>query len=157
MKEFEVRQRKYAAGVLPYCINTNRFLISKRGPHLENEPNKWCIYGGKANIGEGPWETAVREFYEESGVIVPIKLTNEICTKNPDGKYYYNYIGLVEHEFKPIINKMTVDFEIEVTDFKWLTLEELLSFNKNKLHWGLASFLKKHKDLLFELDSKFKK
>lgn len=156
MNQINIKPQKHAAGVLPYCTTTNRFLLSKRGPKLETEPNKWCVYGGKANIGEGPWETAVREFYEESGTILPIKLTNEICTENDNGSFYYNYIGLVSSEFTPVINKMTVDFEIEVVDFKWLTLNELLSFEKKKLHWGLASFIKKYEKLLKDLDFKFK-
>lgn len=143
-----IKPAKYAAGVLPVCLKTGRLLLCKRGAHLETEPNKWANLGGKANIGETAYETAVREFYEESGKIMPIKLIPSFIDEKEDGFKYYNFIGLVEDEFKPIINKLTVDFEVEISDFKWLTLDEFFKFDGNKLHWGCKLFRSKTKEQL---------
>ena len=146
-----IKPAKYAAGVLPICLNTGRMLLCKRGPNLENEPNKWSHLGGKSNIGESAYETAIREFYEEGGKIMPVKLIPSIIHEKPDGFKYYHFLGLVEQEFKPTIGKLTVDFEIEISDYKWFTLDELFKFDKNKLHWGFVNFRKQVKKQLEDL------
>lgn len=135
-KLVNIVEKKYAAGVLPVCLNTGRILLGKRGPKLDKEPNKWCDFGGKSNNYETPYETAIREFYEETGKIMAVKLIPSFVntTGNMD---YYNFIGIVEEEFKPLINVPTVDYEIEVADFKWLTVDQFFKFEKSKLHWGM--------------------
>lgn len=142
---FNMKLPKHAAGVLPICKTTGRILLCKRGSKISN-PNQWANLGGKCNIGESPYETAIREFYEESGCILSVKLIPSYIDEHDDGFKYHNFIGLVDGEFVPKVNKMTVDFDIEIADYKWLTFDELLKFDKDKLHFGIKQIIKKAKE-----------
>ena len=145
-----LRPENYAAGIYAVCLKTKRILLCKRGPKLENEPNVFANLGGKANIGEKPYETAVREFYEEGGVYVPIKLIPSVVDKK--GNFtFYNFIGLVEDEFTPLINKLTVDMEIEITDYKWLSFKQFMDIKKSLIHTGVAHFRKEAEEHLKKL------
>lgn len=131
---------KHAAGILPICSTTGRILLCQRGWEI-TEGGTWANLGGGMNLGESPSTTAIREFYEEGGVYVPIKLIPSYIDEHDDGFKYYNFIGVVENEFEPLVGKLTVDLDIEVIDYKWLTYDE---FCKTKnLHWGLKQLIKK--------------
>jgi len=132
-----------AAGILPYCPKTGRYLIAKRGANISN-PNQWTNFGGKANKGENPAQTAVREFKEESGYKGSVRLNRPIPTKNnKDGITFYNFIGEVPAEFQPTtIGKKTVDGDVEVSASKWVTKEQLMGLIGNSiLHPGFNRFL----------------
>lgn len=137
---------KLAAGILPYCIKSKRFLISQRGPDI-TEPNKWVCFGGKADNGESPQQTAIREFREESGYDGKVKLINKpfINHNKQDGFTFVTYIGIVPDEFIPTtINKKTVDGDVEISDAKWITKEVLYGLIGNDiLHRGFNTFLLK--------------
>lgn len=142
---FNMQLPKHAAGVLPICRTTGRILLCKRGSKISN-PNKWANLGGKQNVGENDAPiTAVREFYEESGCIVPVKLIPSYVDEHDDGFKYYNFIGLVDSEFKPKIGKVTVDGDIEIDDYKWVTFDEFIKFDKDKLHFGIKQLIKNAK------------
>ena len=131
-----------AAGVLPFCISTRRFLINYRSKYV-NEPHTWGIWGGKLDNDENIKETVIREFNEETGFNDKIKLINAYVFKNPNGFFkYYNFIGLIDNEFEPIL-----DWESE--DYKWLTIDKL--YNQENLHFGLKKLLKKSKKLIMYL------
>lgn len=133
---------KFAAGVLPYCPKSGRFLISKRGPNISN-PNEWTNFGGGSEQGENIVQTAVREFREESGYSGSVKLVKSFPTKNAkDGITFYNFIGLVPKEFKPTtIGKKTIDGNVEVSKCVWLTLDKLVELSPGILHPGFYKFL----------------
>lgn len=134
---------KLAAGILPYCPETKRFLIAKRGPKINN-PNVWANFGGKASTGESPVQTAIREFREESGYRGKVKLSSPKPTTNKnDGFVFYNFIGEVPEEFTPTtIGKRTVDGDVEVSASKWVTLPELIKLKGSSiLHPGFNKFL----------------
>jgi 8-oxo-dGTP pyrophosphatase MutT (NUDIX family) len=143
---------KYAAGILPLCTKTKRFLIAKRSPNIE-DPNLWAGFGGKCETGETPVETAIREFYEESGVFVPVKTYHLELEQHKKSKMiYYNFLGLVPYEFSPLVNVITRDNAIEISDFKWLTGDELYTF-KDKYHWGFKALLEKYKNVFKNIES----
>lgn len=135
---------KLAAGILPYCSQTQRFLLAKRGPMISN-PNQWTNFGGKAEQGESPKQVALREFREESGYKGPVKIISKgYPTQNKkDGFVFVNYIGEVPNEFKPsTIGKKTVDGDIEVSAAKWVTFEQLMKLRGSSiLHPGFNQFL----------------
>lgn len=135
---------KLAAGILPYCSQTQRFLLAKRGPMISN-PNQWTNFGGKAEQGESSKQTAIREFREESGYKGSVKIVSKgYPTKNKkDGFVFVSYIGEVPNEFKPsTIGKKTVDGDVEVSAAKWVTFEQLMKLKGSSiLHPGFNEFL----------------
>lgn len=139
--ESEDKENKLmSAGVLPIAKTTGRILIHKRGPKI-NDPNTWCNYGGGSKVGESQIKTARREFKEESGYGGYVSLHRSYQFKKPNGFKFQNFIGIVDREFKPKINVKTVDGVVEASDYRWLTIDELLKF-RGKFHKGFEKLLK---------------
>lgn len=132
------------AGILPFAKNTTRFLVALRSQDVM-EGGTWGIWGGKMDLENGeilPKDAALREFKEETDFNGHIKTIAAYIYNTPDGDFkYYNFIGVLDHEFKPRLNW-------ESDDYKWLTYEELEKL-PNK-HFGLLALLKKSKHI-FEM------
>jgi 8-oxo-dGTP pyrophosphatase MutT (NUDIX family) len=147
-------------GVLPVCTKTKRILVPLRSRYV-NEPNQIGVWGGKADEEEGENELGIvnvvkREFKEETGYNGEIELIPAYIYQTPSKSFtYYNFIGLVEEEFTPLL-------DWETKNAKWITLEELVKYedfiiidfgygtNKYYKHFGLMSLLndKNSMDLL---------
>ncbi len=128
----EGRWGNIGAGILPYSKKTNRFLISLRSPYVL-EPNTWGIWGGKLDDGDKNIikKAAIREFMEETNFKGNI-LTVPSYIFRSKNFVYYNFIGIIEDEFKP-----SLDWETQ--DYKWVTLDELLKIEPK--HFGLQNLL----------------
>lgn len=141
IKHLLYEKLEYAAGVLPIAKSTGRILIHKRGHDIPHG-GTWATFGGKPDPNETPKQTARREFREESGYkgtiskMVPIHIY-----KRKNGFKFYNNLILVPNEFKvTMIDKETVDGEVEVIDAKWITLDELKKMKD--LHFGVKDLIK---------------
>lgn len=58
------------AAVIVHDTNTNRVLLLQRGPNAKFAQGMWDLPVGKNDPGEPITATAVRELYEETGIIV---------------------------------------------------------------------------------------
>jgi 8-oxo-dGTP pyrophosphatase MutT (NUDIX family) len=131
-----------ASGVLPICRETGRIAIGLRN-YWVNEPFTWGNFGGaigKNHYGESverlsPENNARNEFEEEVGYSGDIEMIPSYIFKSGSFKYY-NYIGIVDKEFELDLTDVE---HIEVTQIKWVTLDELI--NHDDLHHGLVSLL----------------
>jgi len=130
-----------AAGVLPYCKETKRFLLNYRSEYV-NEPHTWGIWGGKLDGDEDIKDAVIREFEEESKYNGNVELIDAYVFKSGGGFEYYNFIGIIENEFIP-----ELDWESE--NFKWVTLEGL--YNHDNLHFGLETLLKESENVIKKL------
>lgn len=139
-----IRWGTIGAGIVPYCKETNKFLVGLRSEEV-HEPFTWAGFGGKLDIDMGVDETvkeaAKRELEEETGYYEAIELIKGFIFKEKNFEYH-NYIGIVDKEFEPIINW-------ENYEARWLTYEELLRLD-NK-HFGLERFLKESKAIFENL------
>ncbi len=59
----------HGAGVLIFCPSTRRFLLQKRGENVD-DPGQYDYFGGGVDNGESIIGAAIRELYEEGGVLV---------------------------------------------------------------------------------------
>jgi 8-oxo-dGTP pyrophosphatase MutT (NUDIX family) len=121
------------AGILPIARDTKRILLPYRSKDV-NEPNTWGVWGGKLDDMEtnDPKKAALTEFVEESGYNGEIELIDSYIFKKSNFTYY-NYIGVLEHEFEPILNW-------ETESFKWASFNEMIKMTPK--HFGLESLLK---------------
>jgi len=66
------RQRSYdpahRASAVTVVWKGSKVLLLKRGPTDDWMPGRWCLPGGGIDPGEGPFEGALRELYEEAGL-----------------------------------------------------------------------------------------
>lgn len=122
-----------AAGVLPYSVETNKFLLNLRSSEVY-EPNTWNLWGGKFDEGEEVDDVeyvCMREFKEETYYNGDIKLYS-LYVYNDTNFKYHNFLGIMNEEFKPRLNW-------ESSDYKWVTLEEME--NIKPMHFGLKALL----------------
>ena len=113
----------YHKPVWIWIINSNNeVLVQKRAAVKKNFPNKWDIpSAGHVVAGETSIEGAIRETYEELGII----------TKAADYKYIDEYIMDEYFEIAQVYI-LKLDLEIsefklqkdEVAEIKWLSYEE---------------------------------
>jgi 8-oxo-dGTP pyrophosphatase MutT (NUDIX family) len=144
LKIFESYWGTIGAGIVPFCVNTKRFLIGLRSGYVM-EPHTYGGFGGKLDIDEGVDETieiaAKRELSEETGYYEEIELLKGYIFKDNNFEYH-NFIGIVDEEFKPRLNW-------ENDKAIWITYQELLELDRK--HFGLERFLKESKDLFESL------
>ena len=137
----EVGGKRYwgeaGSGLLPIAENTGRILLGLRGG--TEQSMTWSSFGGAVN-GQ-PRNSAIREFREETRYYGPIKTVKAAIYK--DGPFrYYNFLGIVPEEFKPVLNW-------EHADANWFTLDDILRL-PNK-HFGLKFLLSKSANQIREL------
>jgi len=118
------------AGVIPYCSNTNKYLLNLRSKDV-NQPLTWSSWGGEAEEGETLLSCATREFIEESGYSGEVNLIRCYTFRRPQITYI-NYMLILDEEFDPILSW-------ESEDGKWFSLEEIKTL-RNK-HFGLIYLL----------------
>jgi ADP-ribose pyrophosphatase YjhB (NUDIX family) len=79
-------------------IRNGRLLLVKR----KNPPaaNMYAFPGGRANPGENPAETAIREVFEETGIVVanPVEFMTFDLRHGPDGPHFFLTVFLVGSE-----------------------------------------------------------
>ena len=121
-----------AGGCLPICVSTKRILLNYRSKYV-NEPHTWSVSGGKIDEGENIEYGVRRELFEETGYNKNIEMIPIFVFRTENKTFeYHNFIGVVENEFKPILN-----WEFE--KFKWLTYDEFVTIEPK--HPGLKLLL----------------
>ena len=148
------------AGVLPYAFENNKlyFLLGK-----EKYEQLFSDFGGGVDHGEKPYETAYREFVEET--MNSLKETEEVkrkLYKSEDQLSYFNqgyYTYLIEiSKDDQVVNSYNRIFNnlanckcpvglCEKSEFRWFTPEEILKNEKLMRPKFFDSYLK----ILFSL------
>jgi 8-oxo-dGTP pyrophosphatase MutT (NUDIX family) len=132
------------AGILPICLKTGRILVAYRSLDV-NEPHTFGIFGGAIDAyGDDhtrtPEQSAREELSEEAGYNDHFDVIPAYVFKTPNGSFtYYNFIGLLEHEFEPELNW-------ETESAKWITLQEL--YDLKPKHFGLEALIKNSGDII---------
>jgi 8-oxo-dGTP pyrophosphatase MutT (NUDIX family) len=112
-----------------WCVPTV-LVYARRGDevllmHRKQQPNAglWVAPGGKIEPGESPYETALREFAEETGLKAQDLQLRGLCTLVPLLKQHLWFIFIfVTRDFQGTLN---TDFE--EGDLAWVALEEYLT------------------------------
>ena len=134
---------KRGAGILPFCQETGKFLVGLRSDEVY-EPNTWNLFGGKIDDEDlSPKEAAERELSEELEYYGNIKIIDAFVFEDKQNDFtYYNFIGVVDEEFEPVLNW-------EHDDAVWVSYEELMRLSPK--HFGLKALLKNSKNIIEKL------
>lgn len=124
----EGAETRKAAGCIIRAEDTGRFLLAKRSSKVD-DPYQWGTWGGTAEHGERPEQTAEREFREETQYKGDVTLTRLGLT-NRNNLMYITFLGTVPTEFSPEVNW-------ENEDWAWFNTGEW----PQPRHWGLAEML----------------
>lgn len=115
-----------------YPINKEgKLLIQKRADSLLLKPGIWAATGGAVIAGESLWEGCQRELKEEVG-IVATKENSELVTifRRID---HFTSVWLVHTDIP--FNQIQLQKE-EVSEVKWVSIEELKQMVKQGLYWN---------------------
>lgn len=111
-----------------WIINNNlQILIQKRSKDKKISPNIWATHGGCVATDETSLNGCIREAYEEIGIVLKIKDIKLLTSSTSDKLIMDSYV--VMQEFN--ISSAVLQIE-EVSDIKWVSLNELEDMVKNK-------------------------
>lgn len=127
---------KQGAGCLILAKKTEEFLPSGKilvplRSSAVLQPNTWGVWGGAIDSDEDPKIAAKREVEEEAGYRGDAEMIPLAVFKSNNFKYY-NFLAIVETEFRPRINW-------ETRNYRWVTFDELQELEP--LHFGLKYLL----------------
>lgn len=124
----ELKEGEYHLVVHIWVMNSKKeLLIQRRADHIKHAPGIWASTGGSGVSGEDSLTAAIRELSEEMGIKVQkeeMKKINRVIKRNSIAD-----IWLVKKDidvFDLVLQKE------EVSDAKWVSLEELKNMIKNK-------------------------
>lgn len=120
-----------AAGILIVC--GSEILFIRRGANGDHA-GEWCIPGGKIEDGETSADAAVRETFEESGIVVPVDAIAE-WTRTVDAEVdFTTYIAAIREKPEVVVDPEEVATDGDDDGYCWCPLDNLPS----PLHPGMA-------------------
>lgn len=105
-----------------YLRVKGKILMLKRASN-KSDPGVWGLPGGKLEKGETPLEAAVREFSEETGIVLESVRLHPIASfyiRRKEEYLYHTFASFLE-EFPPII------LSPEHDESRWVALDEVQS------------------------------
>jgi 8-oxo-dGTP pyrophosphatase MutT (NUDIX family) len=136
------------AGVLFLAKDSQRVLLLLRSKHV-NEPHTWGIAGGAVDDDETPLKAAKREVREEISYKGKMQIFPSYIFQK-GGFKYYNYIGVVNSEFRPILTREAPDYW-ETDKYQWFDLNDLPS----PLHPGCKVLFREAMEQIQEIINSF--
>lgn len=113
------------AGCIFLAKDTKRIGLSLRSKNVQ-EANTWGGWGGAIDSNETPEKAVRREVWEESGYTGHLDLM-PLATFSRGKFKYYNFLAIVDREFKPRLDPF------ETQDYKWVEFGQW----PRPLHFGL--------------------
>ena len=114
------------AGVIPYtCFNGGVYILLAYDG--EDDRKGWGAFGGTALKGEKIYQTASREFHEETGCVFPVPSANQLKDKknsNSDG--FYTYVAEVPYVPPAVIEISDCGTKDKRKDWVWVSLPSLI-------------------------------
>lgn len=144
----------YSCGIIPFRKNSKgevEFFVGHPGGVLDSKfDDYWAFLKGHANEGEEHIDCAIREFQEESGIMLTDIASNNLIplgiTRQNRRKFVVAYALYYPNiDITKCFSNLADDGEYpEIDRYAWFTLEEL----KNKTHPTHINFYEQIIDLV---------
>ena len=139
---------RYASRILLFDRSGRAMLFLDEFPDMPGR-GKWITPGGGAEAGESSHETAVRELFEETGLVVedlgPIVHSIEFPVSRPAARHSFShwdfYVHQVETAFVPDRSHWTPEEHLTVQEVAWWTAEEAASLPQGTAPQDLAELI----------------
>lgn len=141
-----------------FLMYKKKILLLKRSNDVKTYKGHWAGISGYIEKNEKPFETAVKEIVEETGLKITdfklVKRGKPIKFKdNYKGKFFYWVI----HPFIFSTTKKNIEIDWEHIDYKWILPEEITNFQTvPKLKEVFESTRKNEYQLLHDLTGDYK-
>lgn len=114
--------------IFVYCITRNGKVLTTRRSPLKTYPLKWEVTGGSIITGETPKEGAIRELFEETGIVCTGEELEQLYDLTDfDKQCIYHGFSLVikEDEKIKLQDDETIDYKLlNFDEFKELVLSD---------------------------------
>jgi len=97
--------------------NDGEILLLRRSSNDDVEPLKWSLPGGKVDKGENIREAAIRELFEETGIVVVVAMYVTSVKNDDDSISSYFSVHLDKNS--------NVVLSEEHEDYKWVNPDDL--------------------------------
>ena len=116
-----------------YVIYDNKVLLLQYG-----EKGKWGIVSGKNEEGEDKYQCAIRELYEETGIVI-----NKEDLKEYGSYYYMGNVNREVFDYLLILDQQPrISLSKEHRNYEWVNVEDILKYD---LVGGRREILKRKK------------
>ena len=123
----EPQKGEYKQTVHIWILNSKgELLIQRRSDTRERNPGKWAFTGGGVDSGETSLQGAIRELGEELGMIVKDKEMDFIISFKRE--HVFVDVWLIKKDISVSDLKLQ---EEEVSEVKWVSIEELTEMIRN--------------------------
>jgi 8-oxo-dGTP pyrophosphatase MutT (NUDIX family) len=137
---------RQGAGAIIMAKDTGRILLPFRSATVE-QPHTFGVWGGAIDNNEKPIDAVKRETKEEIGYNGNIQFYPLYVFQSTNtGFKYHNFLGIVDHEFKPNLNW-------ETDNFIWVKYGDW----PNPLHFGLKALIQHSGNDIKHASDKFSK
>lgn len=147
-------QHRETARVLLTDSDNRVFLLKTHFDPEVQLPPRWITPGGGIDPGESPIQAAIRELYEETGLLVSQKELGPQIWKTEgiwrwgDGINQHSYVDyffqLLVDDFKVDESNWTDDERRDILEYRWWTVNDLIDSGESVGPIGLVNFLKHH-------------
>jgi len=113
------KYKKYRGAGFVFITNNKNILL------LKKINNKWSLPGGRRDEGEYPLDTAIRETYEEVGMMPLGQIIMYLLTPAIDKTLCYTFIKRIDKQFLPTLST-------EHIDYIWVDLKNIFDYKLTK-------------------------
>ncbi|MBO4637095.1 MAG: NUDIX hydrolase [Clostridiales bacterium] len=105
------------------------YLLTKRHPEKDVYPGYWeASAGGSAQQGEDPKQCAIRELFEETGLVPDsIKQINKTI-RDKSHSIIFSYLAVVSGDKDAVVLQ-----DGETTEYRWVDVKGLLEYTRSDL------------------------
>jgi len=112
----------------------NKYLIQQRNKHTDDIPYMWATTAGVVTSGDTSMETAIKETFEELGVVLTkenLKLVKRYFVKDDYGNNIMD-IYLIKQDIS--LKDLVID-KTEVKQCRFASIKEIKTMIKEQLFW----------------------